>query len=251
MSSARSVRRALALGLSVFVLYGASACGSHGGATSDSSNLAETPPPGGVSDQELDKMMKSAPVPVSQAKADEITVAALAKTLTTTRLKMMHDFAVDGFNKHKQIPTLDTSGYGRVGTQVEVFYWGMPRDLTSSPAGFGGQSFEETIRLVQDDDDPSPFQVKVDGVASRAYELSFTIGEHKTTVHVPAGADARATAQLVAQAINTDNPKIIETLVSGDAFKSIGDNPGDFDEMDGIKATTSLGTVVLSLSIGG
>ena len=175
---------------------------------------------------------------LKQTDMDLLTKAMIRPALTTEKLKMADDFVDHGLSGKKA--TFD--GYQRGGTQIQVLYWAMPRDLSGFEGS--GQSFVERVKLdpENDGDDPSPFTIFVNGTAQKAYTLSFTIAETSLKVDVPAGTDGASAAALIAAQITKRSDDIAQSA----QFKIIKDF-GDFDDLLGVKAVGVKGKNIINI----
>jgi hypothetical protein len=175
---------------------------------------------------------------LKQTDMDVLTKAMIRPTLSTEKLKMADAFVDHGLTGKKS--TFDA--YQRGGTQIQVLYWAMPRDLSGFEGS--GQSFVERVKLdpENDGDDPSPFTIFVNGTAQKAYTLTLTIAETTLKVDIPAGAEGPAAAKLIAAAIT----KRSDDIAASAQFKIIKDF-GDFDDLLGVKAVGVKGKNIINI----
>jgi hypothetical protein len=175
---------------------------------------------------------------LKQTDMDVLTKAMIRPSLTTEKLKMADDFIGRGLDGKKAT----SEGYQRGGTQLQVLYWAMPRDLSGFEGS--GQSFVERVKLdpENDGDDPSPFTIFVNGTASKAYTLTLTVAETTLKVAIPAGTDGPKAAGLIAAAIT----KRSDDIASSAQFTVIKDF-GDFDDLQGVKAVGIKGKNIINI----
>jgi hypothetical protein len=192
-----------------------------------------------TTDAQLQAMIATAPKPLTNAAGEKILRAAMSPTLTTARLKMVNEFA--------GAPQGDGDAYDNLTNNVQVVYGTAPRDLASTPAGFGEQSFATTIKI--DDHMANEVSFKVVGTARHDYALEFTISDHRVKIaKIPAGSSAEDTAKLVAKAIAHDKDAIMENIFEE---KGIGDNQGNYGGLDDFECSADGDTVKLMEEING
>ncbi len=233
------ISKRIALALLALSLFGTGCSGSsssEGGEEQDVKTHVTAP----VSVNEFNALLgRMRTRSITPSDADAISRALVARTLTTEKMKLAFDFWVAGFKKQ------DSSPYQRGGSQLEILYWAMPRDLQGADAS--GQIFEEAIKTdpENDGDDPSPFTLKVTGTAKSAYTLTFTMSEERISVDIPQGTTAAATAALIAKAIKQH----VDPIIDGATFKAV-DNSGDFDNLTDIKARATKGKGLVLITPG-
>lgn len=141
--------------------------------------------------------------------------------------------------------------WARAGTQLQVLYWAMPRNLFATDPDTGervddhGQTMKESINVGPLDDNPAPLVLTVTGAAKRPYDLEFSLAESRLTVSVPAGSTAQETAQRIADAITANADIVLDELSERDG-RSL-DTAGELDALIGISATSSGGKVTIAI----
>lgn len=190
-------------------------------------------------DAALADLLAHAPKPLTHDYADRIVRAALTPALTTTRLLTINQFAA---KQHD-----DGDVYEAFAGNIQVLYGSVPRDLVSTPAGFGGQSFAVSVDVTDGMVGPTSF--KVSGTAKADYELELTLSDHRVKIaRVPAGATARDTAKLVADAIAHDKDAIIEHIFDENG---IGPKIGPYGGLDDLESSATGDTVTITEAING
>ena len=91
------------------------------------------PGPAPVNDLELAAAIAAASKDLTEAGAESLIHSALLPLATTARLKLLNDYTA----KHE---SGSSEGRDFLAMAMNGIFWGTPRDLASSPAGFGGQS---------------------------------------------------------------------------------------------------------------
>jgi len=164
---------------------------------------------------------------ITADQADEILFAVVRGGMSSDRLKAANDFHAAGMKRNQG----DTTGYMRGGTQMEVLCWAMPRDFAASGSGRTGQGFGATVKAVADDDDPSPYSVRVFDTARRDYTLSWKLAGLDLSVDVAEGTSAKDLATQIAAAIKDagDSGRLQENQECAGV-----PNNGDFDDLLGI-----------------
>lgn len=250
--------RRFAFTVSAFALLTATGCaGSSSEPPTDDteSSLMVEAPAGCSGECAVKHLVDHAPRRFSASYGDALVKVLLREAITTSAIKTINAFA----GKHIDGPSAGerTEPFERLGNQMAEIYWSTPRDLTSEPAGLGGQSFTATATIDRDGGDLYPIHLRVVGAASVAYKLTFMVANHKMSVDVPMGATAKDTAALVAKKLTSDNRAIMNTYLSDQGFAKIGGNHTGYSGFDdyeiqvGDDAGSHEDVVVLAVAING
>lgn len=236
--------------VTVFLGLAALACGACGGADAQPANSDDSDITSAaskvLSDAELGAVLATPPAHLTKTQAKTLVVQTLNPVATTARLEMLNDFIASGKKKYDAADP--AAPYDTLASEMESIYWATPRDLASTPAGFGGQTFQTSVTMA---DSAGPTRLKVVGTASKDYKLTFTISSfHVTVDRVPAGSTAEATAKLIAATINASNQKILDGLGEKKCFDAIGgDHASDQSGVDDFEVSSSGATVVILVAI--
>lgn len=196
-----------------------------------------------LSDAQLAAAIAAEPKDLSQSAAKHLIDETISPVLTTARLKMLNDFVptID--------PNSDTSWY--LAGSMEGIVWATPRDLTSAPAGFGGQHFKTAVDV--ESGTAGPTRLTISGIAKADYTIDFTIAGYALTgVKIPKGSDEAATAKIIGAALDTANQAIMDTIGTDATFAPIG---GDHSEspsgVDDLEITVTKGVVSILVAQNG
>lgn len=202
-----------------------------------------------LTDAQLASALATPPKNLSPATMTKLIAETVSPVATTARLKLLNDCIAKG---EAQVDANGGEGlYDGFAFTMEGVFWGTPRDLASSPGGFGGQSFQTAVGM-DGDGQLMGSTLKVRGTAKSDYTLALTVAGAAVTVDVKKGASPSATAAAIAAAIQQKNDAIMQTIDDDKAFDVIGgQHASSLSGVDDVEVSVSKDTITIVVAMNG